>query len=49
MRKNKIIYWIVTVIFSVFMGFTAIPDVMLVPDAVKFMHHLGYPNYLPYL
>ena len=45
MKRTKIIYWIVTVIFAVFMAFTAVPDVMLVPDAVKFMHHLGYPNY----
>jgi uncharacterized membrane protein YphA (DoxX/SURF4 family) len=27
------------------MAFTAVPDAMLVPDAVKFMQHLGYPNY----
>jgi len=45
MKRTKIIYWIVTVIFSVFMAFTAVPDVMLVPDAIKFMHHLGYPDY----
>jgi uncharacterized membrane protein YphA (DoxX/SURF4 family) len=27
------------------MASTAVPDVMLVPDAVKFMQHLGFPNY----
>ncbi len=45
MKNSKTIYWVVTAIFSVFMAFTAVPDVMLVPDAVKFMHHLGYPDY----
>lgn len=45
MKTNKIIYWTTTVIFAVFMAFTAVPDVMLVPDAVTFMHHLGYPDY----
>ena len=27
------------------MLFTAAPDILLVPDALTFMHHLGYPNY----
>lgn len=45
MKKTKTIYWIITIVFALFMAFTAVPDVMLVPDAVKFMTHLGYPNY----
>jgi hypothetical protein len=45
MKKTKIIYWTLTIIFAGFMAFTAIPDALLVPDAVKFMGHLGYPNY----
>jgi hypothetical protein len=45
MKKTKIIYWILTILFAVFMAFTAVPDILLVPDAVKFMTHLGYPNY----
>ena len=45
MKKTKIIYWSITIVFALFMAFTAVPDVMLVPDAVKFMTHLGYPNY----
>jgi uncharacterized membrane protein YphA (DoxX/SURF4 family) len=45
MKKTRIIYWTLTVIFAGFMAFTAIPDALLVPDAVKFMGHLGYPNY----
>jgi di/tricarboxylate transporter len=45
MKKTKTIYWIVTIIFSLFMAFTAIPDVMLTPEAVTFMKKLGYPDY----
>lgn len=45
MKMTRIIYWTLTIVFAGFMAFTAIPDVMLVPDAVKFMSHLGYPNY----
>jgi hypothetical protein len=45
MKKTRIIYWTLTILFAGFMAFTAIPDIMLVPDAVKFMTHLGYPNY----
>lgn len=46
MKKIKIIYWIVTGLFAGFMLFTAIPDIILVPEAVKFMTDLGYPMYL---
>jgi uncharacterized membrane protein YphA (DoxX/SURF4 family) len=45
MKKTKVLYWIFTGLFAAFMVFTAIPDVMQVPDAVKFMSHLGYPGY----
>ncbi|MEI8279244.1 MAG: DoxX family protein [Bacteroidota bacterium] len=45
MKKTNIIYWIITGIFAAFMLFSAIPDIMLSPDAVKFMAQLGYPNY----
>lgn len=45
MKKIKIIYWIVTALFAAFMIFTAIPDVLMVPDAVTFISHLGYPKY----
>ncbi len=45
MKNRKILYWVITGLFSAFMLFTAIPDVMLNPEAVKFMHHLGYPDY----
>src|SRR5882762_1506351 len=50
MKKTKILYWIITGLFSAFMLFSAIPDIMVVPDAITFMNHLGYPIYIiPFL
>jgi hypothetical protein len=45
MKSTNIAYWIITGIFAAFMISTAIPDILLSPDAVKFMTVLGYPNY----
>ncbi len=45
MKKINIFYWILTVLFAVFMAFTAIPDIMNAKDAVEFMTKLGYPPY----
>lgn len=45
MKKIKIIYWIVTILFAVFMLFSSIPDIMMKPDAVDFITKLGYPKY----
>jgi hypothetical protein len=45
MKKNKIFYWTVTGLIAAFMAFTAIPDILMNPDAVKFIKHLGYPEY----
>ena len=50
MKKTKIAYWIVTILFGGFMLFSAIPDVISSPDAVKFMTWLGYPEYfIPFI
>jgi uncharacterized membrane protein YphA (DoxX/SURF4 family) len=50
MKKTKIIYWIITILFAGFMLFTAIPDIIVIPDAVKFMTDLGYPMYfIPFI
>jgi uncharacterized membrane protein YphA (DoxX/SURF4 family) len=50
MKKNKILYWSITGLFSVFMLFSSIPDILCVPEAVAFMNHLGYPNYfIPFI
>lgn len=51
MKKTNITYWIITGIFAAFMLFSAVPDIMVVPDAVKIITtDLGYPKYLvPFL
>ncbi len=45
MKRTKIIYWLTTGLFAGFMAFTAIPDIILVPGAVEYITHLGYPMY----
>ena len=45
MKKTKIAYWIVTILFAGFMIFSAVPDVMQQPQAVGFITKLGYPLY----
>lgn len=45
MKKTRIIYWVLTIVFAGFMAATAIPDILVVPSAAQFMNHLGYPNY----
>src|ERR1700741_1986394 len=48
--KTNTLYWIITGLFSAFMLFSAIPDVLCVPDAITFMTHLGYPIYfIPFI
>lgn len=50
MKKTKIIYWVATILFAGFMIFSAIPNVMLEPDATKFITGLGYPEYfIPFI
>jgi hypothetical protein len=50
MKKTKIFYWIITGLFSAFMLFSAVPDILVVPDAVTLMTSLGYPVYIiPFL
>lgn len=50
MKKIKIIYWVSTGLFAVFMAFTAIPNVVSSPDAVEFFKNLQMPAYLlPFL
>src|ERR1700743_3279400 len=46
MKKNNTLYWIITGLFAAFMLFSAIPDILVVPEAVTIMNHLGYPKYL---
>ena len=51
MKKRNIAYWVVTGIFGAFMLFSAVPDIMVVPDAVTMVSgRLGYPKYIiPFL
>jgi hypothetical protein len=51
MKNTKILYWIITGLFAAFMLFSAIPDIMVVPDAVAMVSTgLGYPKYIiPFL
>jgi hypothetical protein len=46
MKKTRIFYWILTSLLAAFMLFSAIPDILVVPDAVAFFKVLGYPVYL---
>ncbi len=45
MKNTKTIYWIFTILFAALMLASSIPDVLNLPDAVKFMTALGYPKY----
>lgn len=50
MKKTKIIYWVATIIFGGFMIFSAIPNIAMQPEAVKFITDLGYPEYfIPFI
>ena len=47
MKRTTISFWIFTVLFGGFMLFSAIPDIMVVPQAVDFVStKLGYPKYI---
>jgi DoxX-like family len=45
MKKLNLFYWIVTGLFGAFMLFSSIPNIMVMPESVTFMTHLGYPVY----
>ncbi len=51
MKKTKTLYWIITGLFSAFMLFSAIPNIMMVPESVTMVSNgLGYPTYIiPFL
>jgi hypothetical protein len=50
MKKTKLFYWIITGVFAAFILMSALPDILVMPDAVKVMIHLGYPKYIiPFL
>ena len=45
MKKNNIIFWVVTILFSAFMVWSSLNQIRNTPDAHAFMSHLGYPDY----
>lgn len=50
MTYRPTLYWVSTGLFAGFMAFSAIPDVMMVPEAVDFITKLGYPVYfIPFI
>jgi hypothetical protein len=51
MKKTNILYWTFTSLFAALMVSTAIPDILLSADAIKFTTDLlGYPKYiLPFI
>ncbi len=51
MKKINILYWIFTGLFGALMMFSAIPDIIVVDDAVAMVSNLlGYPKYIiPFL
>lgn len=51
MKKINIFYWVVTGLFSAFMVFSSISNVLSSPEAVQFLSdQLGYPKYIiPFL
>jgi hypothetical protein len=51
MKTTNILYWVFTGLFGAFMMFSAIPDIIVVPEAVEFVtKKLGYPEYIiPFL
>ncbi len=50
MKNQKLIYWITTGLFSAFMMFSAIPDIIMQEEAKTFIIQLGYPEYfIPFI
>lgn len=46
-KSTNIWYWAITGLFGAFMLFTAIPDIIVVPEAKEFVSaKLGYPAYI---
>lgn len=50
MNKTTIMYWIFTSLFAFVMLGSAIPDILVAPEAVQGFKEIGYPAYLiPFL
>ena len=50
MKKTNILYWIFTGLFALAMLFSGIQNMLVTPESVAILSHLGYPNYIiPFL
>ncbi len=50
MKKLKITFWIVTALFSAFMVFSSVPNILKTVESMEFFRNLGYPDYIvPFL
>ena len=50
MKTTNILFWIVTILFSGFMLFSAFTEITMDPKGLEILRHLGYPDYLtPFL
>ena len=45
-KTIKIIYWVVTILFSLFMLYSGVSEAMQNEQAKEVMKHLGYPIYV---
>ncbi|MEK6984619.1 MAG: DoxX family protein [Nanoarchaeota archaeon] len=45
-KTIKIIYWIITILFSLFMLFSGVSEIIQTEQAKEVMKHLGYPIYV---
>lgn len=50
MKKTNILYWTFTGLFALAMLLSGIQNMLLTPESVAILSHLGYPNYIiPFL
>ena len=45
-KTIRIIYWVLTILFSLFMLFSGVSEIMQTEQAKEIMKHLGYPIYV---
>lgn len=49
-KRNNIMFWVFTVLFSAFMMMSTIPNILSAPEWVDVFKQLGYPLYmLPFI
>src|SRR3954453_20316789 len=46
MKNTKILYWVFTGLFTAFMLFSSIPNIMVNQQSIDLFTQLGYPHYL---